>query len=130
MAQRKKRRLKRHHYKQLSVFDRTRIGTKHKDGMHVCDIAKLIKRDRSTVIRELARNNSGKLFGYRPGFAHAFCSQERGSNENINGLIRRILPKKTNFRNITAEEMQRIEPSAQLTSSQTTWREDSVRGIL
>ena len=69
MATTKKRRPKSRHYKQLSVFDRTRIGTKHKEGMHVSDIAKLIKRDRSTVIREIARNSSGKLFGYRPEFA-------------------------------------------------------------
>lgn len=79
MAQRKKRPPHGRHYKHLSVFDRTRIGTKHKEGMHVRDIAKLIKRDRSTVIRELARNSSGKRLGYRPEFAHkkAWAKREK-----------------------------------------------------
>lgn len=79
MAQGKKRCAKRRHYQHLSVFDRTRIGTKHKEGMHVRDIATLIKRDRSTVIRELARNGSGKRLGYRPEFAHkkAWAKREK-----------------------------------------------------
>ena len=77
MAHRRKRRPERRQYKHLSVFDRTRIGTKYKEGMHVRDIATLIKRDRSTVIRELARNSSGKLLGYRPEFAHKKAWKKR-----------------------------------------------------
>lgn len=77
MAQRKKRRPKRRHYQHLSVFDRTRIGTKFKEGVHVRDIAKLIKRNRSTVIRELARNSSGERLGYRPEFAHKKAWKKR-----------------------------------------------------
>lgn len=37
-------------------------------------------------------------------FAHAYCSQERGSNENLNGLIRRFFPKGTDFSKVTVEE--------------------------
>ncbi len=42
-------------------------------------------------------------------FAHAYHSCERGSNENTNGLIRRFFPKKTDFRNVTDEEIRMVE---------------------
>ena len=42
-------------------------------------------------------------------FAHAYCSQERGSNENLNGLFRRFFPKKTDFAKVTDEEIRRVE---------------------
>lgn len=42
-------------------------------------------------------------------FAHAYCSQERGSNENLNGLIRRYFPKGTDFSKVTDEEIMRVE---------------------
>lgn len=42
-------------------------------------------------------------------FARAYCSQDRGSNENVNGLIRRFFPKKTDFRKVSEEEINRVE---------------------
>jgi len=36
-------------------------------------------------------------------FAHPYHSWERGSNENLNGLIRQYIPKKTDFSTITDE---------------------------
>lgn len=42
-------------------------------------------------------------------FAHPYASWERGTNENVNGLIRWYLPKGTDFRNITEEHIARIE---------------------
>ena len=36
-------------------------------------------------------------------FAHPFSSHERGANEQINGLIRRYLPKKTDFAKVPKE---------------------------
>ncbi len=51
---------------------------------------------------------SGKL-GIKCYFAHPYASWERGTNENINGLIRWYLPKGTDFRKITPEQIARIE---------------------
>jgi IS30 family transposase len=42
-------------------------------------------------------------------FAHAYCSQERGSNENLNGLIRRFFPKGTDFSKVSDEDIKRVE---------------------
>jgi Transposase and inactivated derivatives, IS30 family len=42
-------------------------------------------------------------------YCHAYSSWERGSNENANRLIRRHIPKGTNFDKISAREIKKIE---------------------
>lgn len=42
-------------------------------------------------------------------YAHAYASWERGCNENLNGLVRRYLPKKTDFKTISNNQIKRIE---------------------
>jgi IS30 family transposase len=42
-------------------------------------------------------------------FAHSYCSYERGSNENTNGLFRRYFPKGTDFGKITDQEISKVE---------------------
>lgn len=42
-------------------------------------------------------------------FADAYSSWQRGTNENINKMIRRFLPKKTSFKNLRQEDVKRIE---------------------
>jgi IS30 family transposase len=38
-------------------------------------------------------------------FAHPYCSHERGTNENTNGLLREFFPKKTPFAMVTQKEL-------------------------
>lgn len=42
-------------------------------------------------------------------FAHAYCSGERGTNENTNGLIRWYFPKGTDFATISDDDIIRVE---------------------
>lgn len=42
-------------------------------------------------------------------YCHPYCSYERGSNETANKLIRRHVPKRSNFDNLTEEKVQAIE---------------------
>ncbi|MDD6687270.1 MAG: IS30 family transposase, partial [Sodaliphilus pleomorphus] len=44
----------------------------------------------------IARELNTKVY-----FAHPYCSWEKGAIENMNGLIRQYIPKKTDFRGIS-----------------------------
>lgn len=41
-------------------------------------------------------------------FAHPYASWERGLNENTNGLVRQYFPKKSDFRRLTAAELNQV----------------------
>lgn len=64
-------------YRHITVFDRALIGQKYKEGWHVEKIAKLVKRDRSTIIRELARNGVPGTKRYRADSAHTKALDRR-----------------------------------------------------
>ena len=55
---------------------------------------------------EIAREVALDVF-----FANPYHSWERGTNENMNGLIRRIYPKKSSFTDIGEAELKRIDSS-------------------
>ena len=72
----------------------------------------------SQYVKTLTRDRGSENMGYREieetlsmscFFAHPYCSYERGSNENTNGLIRRYFPKGTDFSKISYEEIQKVE---------------------
>jgi IS30 family transposase len=70
-------------------------------------IRKTLTRDRGTEnlgYQELEQELELSCY-----FARAYCSQDRGSNENVNGLIRRFFPKKTDFAKVSDEEIARAE---------------------
>jgi len=69
---------------------------------------------RKTLTRDRGSENLGYLeleenLDLKCYFAHAYHSWERGSNENLNGLIRRFLPKGTDFRTIPEKQIRHIE---------------------
>jgi len=46
-----------------------------------------------------------KALGVKSFFADPYASQQRGKNENTNGLLRQYLPKKTSFKDLTLERL-------------------------
>jgi transposase, IS30 family len=69
---------------------------------------------RKTLTRDRGSENLGweeieKVLDTRVYFAHAYSSWERGSNENGNGLIRRVYPKKTDFALVSEEALHTLE---------------------
>lgn len=77
-------------------------------------LKKLPAKSRQTLTLDNGTENakheqlSNKL-GIRCYFARPYASWERGTNENANGLIRWYLPKGTDFRKITPEQIARVE---------------------
>lgn len=75
----------------------------------------LPKELRQTLTLDNGSENMGwrKLESCLPGlscfFAHPYCSFERGTNENTNGLIRWYLPKGTDFAMVPDQKIMYIE---------------------
>lgn len=78
----------------------------------------VINRLKSFPCKTLTTDNGHENFAYEKiqkelqiscYFAHPYCSGERGTNENTNGLIRYYLPKGTDFATISNEIIQTVE---------------------
>lgn len=67
--------------------------------------AKTVTMDNGT---EFVKHEELNKLGIKTYFADPYCSGQRGTNENTNGLIRRYLPKKTSFENLTQAELDDI----------------------
>lgn len=68
-------------------------------------------RRTDTVDNGLEHTNHQELkdtLGIPTYFADPYCSWQRGTNENTNGLIRRYLPKGSSFTDLTQEELNDI----------------------
>jgi transposase, IS30 family len=77
-------------------------------------LGKIPEHIRKTLTRDRGTENFGyeeleKTLHISCYFARAYCSQDRGLNENVNGLIRRFFPKKTDFSKVSDEEINRVE---------------------
>ena len=73
--------------------------------------------DADGIERSARRKDAKRTTVY---YCHAYSSCERGTNENINRMIRRQFPKGTDFDKVTAAEVKRVE----------TWLNDYPREIL
>jgi transposase, IS30 family len=49
-----------------------------------------------------------ELIGTKVYFCDAHSPWQRGTNENMNGLLRDYFPKRTDLRDLTAEELQAV----------------------
>jgi IS30 family transposase len=97
------------------LLGKMKDGTKEESTRVFCEKIKAIPspylktltRDRGTEnmdYKTIETNTGMKVY-----FAHAYSSYERGSNENLNGLVRRFFPKKTDFAKVTEEELLKVE---------------------
>lgn len=90
-------------------------GTSEESTRVVCERLSVIPLPfRKTLTRDRGTENMSwetieKTLSLSVYFAHSYCSYERGSNENLNGLVRRFFPKKTDFSKVTDEEIRRYE---------------------
>lgn len=58
--------------------------------------------------KEFTNHNAiAKALGIDFYFADAYSSWQRGANENLNGLLRQYIPKKTDFTELTQEQVDR-----------------------
>jgi len=67
-----------------------------------------------TLTRDNGAENSDyenveKVLGLSVYYANPYASYERGANENLNGLLRRIFPKGTDWSKLTEEEILKAE---------------------
>lgn len=78
----------------------------------------VINRLKDIPCKTLTLDNGSENFGFEEiqkelhiscYFAHPYCSGERGTNENTNGLIRHYFPKGTDFATIGEEAIQAVE---------------------
>lgn len=83
-----------------------------------CAVLEKLEQIPSPYVLTLTRDRGTENFGYKEieqtleiscYFAHPYCSHERGSNENANGLIRRFLPKGTDFAKVSDKEIAHVE---------------------
>lgn len=81
-------------------------------------ILKLFSRLPSSACQSLTLDNGKEFAGHEEiarelgagvFFAYPYHSWERGTNENTNGLIRRLHPKRSSFAGIGDEELRRID---------------------
>ena len=50
-----------------------------------------------------------KKLGIQIYFAHPYCSCERGLSEHTNGLVRQYIPKETDFKDVTNQEIKKYQ---------------------
>ena len=81
-------------------------GLEEEYGRHFPEIFKTVTFDNGTEFSDSAameRDNRTRVY-----YAHPYSSFERGTNENWNGIVRRFIPKRRSFDDLTDKDIQRI----------------------
>ena len=96
-----------------------RVRSKEAEEVNDCIVAAFDDRKIPAGVRLTMTLDNGKEFTRHEElairarltiyFAHPYHSWERGTNENTNGLIRRLYPKGSSFAELDATELARIE---------------------
>ena len=104
----------------VQMPDRTARSTVHA----LNNLEHIYKEDFSNIFRTITVDNGVEFSDMEgmeasvlhPGkqrtaiyYCHPYASYERGTNENINGMIRRFIPKGTDIGTYTKEQIQKIE---------------------
>ncbi len=102
-----------------SVYILTKNKTQEEIIKSIYRAKRRLKGDFSQVIKTITTDNGSEFLdgaGIKEAagcdevyYAHPYCSWEKGSNENGNRVLRRFLPKGTDFSTIRERELQRIE---------------------
>lgn len=84
------------------------------DSVLVDKLSTIPQEYRKTLTRDRGKENLAweyveETLGMEVFLAHSYCSWERGSNENCNGLLRRYFPKGTDWSKISDKEIARAE---------------------
>ena len=99
----------------LLLVSKIRDGTKKETTKTVILRLKSVpSKFRKTLTLDNGHENAGhievtKFLKTKVYFAHPYCSCERGTNENTNGLIRWYLPKGTDFAKVSKARIKAIE---------------------
>lgn len=99
----------------FTLVDRTQSKEADEVALKICALFKTLppQARRSVTLdngKEFARHEDiAKDAVLDVFFAHPYHSWERGTNENTNGLIRRLYPKKSSFASIGRAELKRID---------------------
>lgn len=97
------------------LLGKMKDGTGEESSRVLCEKVKVIPSPYlKTLTRDRGRENLDyktieSKTGMKIYFAHPYCSHERGSNENLNGLVRRFFPKKTDFAKVSEDEIRKVE---------------------
>ena len=80
----------------------------------IARLGALPEKARQSLTFDNGTENSGheeitEAIGISCYFADPYCSWQRGSNEQVNGMVRRYFPKGTDFSKITAEQVAWVE---------------------
>lgn len=99
----------------VTLFAKTENGTAEScDAILVRNLVRVPPHVRHTLTRDRGSENVRwreieQTLGLSVYFAHPYCSHERGTNENTNGLIRRFFPKKTDWHTVSDAALARAE---------------------
>lgn len=69
------------------------------------------------------------VLGVEIFFAQPYHSWERGSSENVNSLVRRFFPKRTNFDEVSDEEIQVVEEQS-MRDRENDWATNALQNTL